>query len=166
MKKQNYVLLFGMLGCVMSLAAFTPLKTTQAIQVKATAPVLLQTDNFTKKPATIGVYYFDGWSGKNRFADDPNEPWAKNAPTHLTRRFVEEFSDREPVWGWRNDELEIMERQIDLAADNGVDFFLFCWYWKDNKGPINVKAIENDHHHTSLELFMKAKTGTASSIAY
>jgi hypothetical protein len=157
MKKQNYVLLFGMLGCVMSLAAITPLKTTQAIQGKAPAPVLLQTDNFTKKPATIGVYYFDGWSGKNRFADDPNEPWAKNAPTHLTRRFVEEFSDREPVWGWRNDELEIMERQIDLAADNGVDFFLFCWYWKDNKGPINVKAIENDHHHKSMELFMKAK---------
>ncbi|NMB35867.1 MAG: hypothetical protein GX989_06235 [Firmicutes bacterium] len=141
----------------MSLAAITPLKTTQAIQVKAPTPVLLQTDNSTKKPATIGVYYFDGWSGKNRFADDPNEPWAKNAPTHLTRRFVEEFSDREPVWGWRNDELEIMERQIDLAADNGVDFFLFCWYWKDNKGPINVKAIENDHHHKSMELFMKAK---------
>lgn len=109
-----------------------------------------------EKPATIGVYYFDGWSGKNRHADNPNEPWAKNAPTHLTRRFVEEFSDREPIWGWRNDTPEIMQRQIDLAADNGVDFFLFCWYWKDNKGPINIEAIEKDHHHTSMELYLKA----------
>jgi hypothetical protein len=116
------------------------------------------TENVKKtKPATIGVYYFDGWSGKNRFADDPNEPWAKNAPTHLSRRLAEEFSDREPVWGWRNDSQEIMERQIDLAADNGVDFFLFCWYWKDNKGSINIEAIEKDHHHKSLELYLKAK---------
>ena len=84
-------------------------------------------ENKNTKPATIGVYYFDGWSGKNRHADNPDEPWAKNAPTHLTRRFVEEFPEREPVWGWRNDDLTIMERQIDLAADNGVDFFLFCW---------------------------------------
>jgi|AGTN01.1.fsa_nt_gi hypothetical protein len=114
-------------------------------------------DSKKEKPATIGVYYFDGWSGKNRQADNPDEPWAKDAPTHLTRRMVEEFSEREPVWGWRNDSQEIMERQIDLAADNGVEFFLFCWYWKDNKGPINIEAIEKDHHHKSLELFMKAK---------
>lgn len=115
--------------------------------------------NFPKKekPATIGVYYFDGWSGKNRYADDPAHPWAKNAPTHLTKRFVEEFPDREPVWGWRNDSPEIMERQIDLAAANGVDFFLFCWYWRDNNGPINVHEIESLPHHTSLELYMKAK---------
>jgi hypothetical protein len=105
----------------------------------------------------VGAYYFDGWAGKNKLADDPNEPWAKNAPTHLTKRFVREFSNREPVWGWRDDTQEIMERQIDLAADNGLDFFLFCWYWKDNKGPINIPAIQKDHHHTSLELYQKAK---------
>lgn len=110
-----------------------------------------------EKPATIGVYYFDGWSGKNRHADDPVHPWAKNAPTHLTKRFVEEFSEREPVWGWRNDSQKIMERQIDLAAENGVDFFLFCWYWKDNKGPININAIENLSLHKSMELYLKAK---------
>jgi hypothetical protein len=110
-----------------------------------------------EKPATIGVYYFDGWSGKNPHADDPAHPWAKNAPTHLTKRFVEEFPEREPVWGWRNDSQEIMERQIDLAAENGVDFFLFCWYWKDNKGLININTIENLSLHKSMELYLKAK---------
>ena len=105
----------------------------------------------------VGAYYFDGWAGKNRHADNPNEPWAKNAPSHLTRRMVEEFADREPVWGWRDDDLEIMERQIDLAADNGIEFFLFCWYWRDNGGPINPAAIENLSLHNSLNLYMKAK---------
>ncbi|MDR1454875.1 MAG: glycoside hydrolase family 99-like domain-containing protein [Tannerella sp.] len=109
------------------------------------------------KPATIGVYYFDGWAGKNKLADDPNEPWAKNAPTHLTQRFVEEFSDRQPLWGWRDDTQEIMERQIDLAADNDVDFFLFCWYWKDDGGVINPQVIENLSLHTSMNLYLKAK---------
>lgn len=105
----------------------------------------------------IGAYYFDGWAGRTIYADDPNEPWAENAPTHLTRRLAEDFADREPVWGWRDDAQDIMERQIDLAADNGIDFFLFCWYWQDNRGPINKEAIENLPEHTSFKLYLKAR---------
>lgn len=105
----------------------------------------------------VGVYYFDGWAGTNKLANNANEPWAKNAPSHLSRRMVEEFPDREPVWGWRDDALEIMERQIDLAADNGIAFFLFCWYWRDTNGPINIEAIKNVSMHTSLNLYLKAK---------
>jgi len=105
----------------------------------------------------VGAYYFDGWAGQNRLANDPNELWAKNAPTHLTRRMVEEFSNREPIWGWRDDAQEIMERQIDIAADHGVEFFLFCWYWRDSNGPINTAAIENLSLHSSLNLYMKAR---------
>lgn len=105
-----------------------------------------------KARATIGAYYFDGWAGRSdRWKDDSE--WAKlNPPTHLTKRFVEEFADREPVWGWRDDSLEIMERQIDLAADGGVTFFAFCWYW--NK---DLKKLGEDPKHIGLDLFLKAK---------
>jgi hypothetical protein len=113
--------------------------------------------NVVQKRATVGAYYFDGWAGSNRRADDPNEPWARNAPVQLTRRMVEEFPDREPVWGWRDDSPEVMERQIDVAADNGLDFFAFCWYWHDNGGPINEKAIREDPKHSGMELFMQAR---------
>ena len=106
---------------------------------------------------TIGAYYFEGWTGRNSSADDPKEPWARNAPAMLRRRMVEEFPQREPVWGWRDDSPEIMEKQITLAADHGLGFFAFCWYWHDNGGPINAKAIEEDPKHTGLELFLKAK---------
>jgi hypothetical protein len=102
--------------------------------------------------ATVGAYYFDGWAGKSeRWKDDPT--WtALNPPTHLTKRMLEEFADREPIWGWRDDSLAVMERQIDLAADNGLAFFAFCWYW--NKDPLKV---EQDPKHTGLQLFLKAK---------
>ena len=129
--------------------------TIAALCVGTACVALKQTQK--RKPATVGVYYFDGWSGQHRLANNPDEPWAKNAPTHLSRRFVEEFPGREPVWGWRNDDLAIMERQIDLAADNGVDFFLFCWYWFDDGKPINIERILKDEKHTSMELYLKAK---------
>lgn len=69
----------------------------------------------------IGAYYFDGWAGNNKKV---NEKWAQNAPTHLTKELALTFNSRQPIWGWRDDKLEIMEKQIDIAAKNGIDFFL------------------------------------------
>ena len=109
-----------------------------------------------ERRAMVGAYYFEGWAGRNRHADGPNEPWARNAPTHLTRRMVEEFPERRPIWGWRDDSREIMERQIDVAADHAIGFFAFCWYWHDDGRPINADAIAQDPKHTGLELFLKA----------
>jgi hypothetical protein len=104
----------------------------------------------------VGAYYFEGWAGRNQLADDPNQPWARNAPTHLTRRMIDEFPGREPIWGWRDDSLQIMERQIDLAANHGLAFFAFCWYWHDNGSAINQRRIQEDPKHTCLDLYLKA----------
>ncbi|MBN2376496.1 MAG: glycoside hydrolase family 99-like domain-containing protein [Sedimentisphaerales bacterium] len=109
-----------------------------------------------KTNVTFGAYYFDGWSGHSRWADDPSQPWAKDAPTHLTKRMLEELPEREPIWGWRDDTAAIMEQQIDLAADHGLSFFAFCWYWHDNGKAINKKAIKEDSKHKGLELYLKA----------
>ena len=105
-----------------------------------------------KPRATVGAYYFDGWAGNSdRWLDDP--AWTKlHPPTHLTKRMIEEFADREPIWGWRDDKLEIMERQIDLAADNGIAFFAFCWYWNND-----AKKLAEDPKHVGLNLFLKAR---------
>ena len=106
----------------------------------------------------LGAYYFAGWSGKCPYDDGTLEnAWAKGMPTHFTKKLATEFSGRTPIWGWRDDSPELMERQIKLASDNGISYFSFCWYWRDNKGPINMKAIENDSKHLPMNLFMKAK---------
>jgi hypothetical protein len=122
-----------------------------------TSLTALAGDEATRPKATLGAYYFDGWAGRHPLADDPKEPWASNAPTHLTRSLTEKFADRTPIWGWRDDSQAIMEQQIDLAADHGLAFFSFCWYWHDDSRPINKKAIAEDPKHTSLELFLKAR---------
>ncbi|MCX7819414.1 MAG: glycoside hydrolase family 99-like domain-containing protein [Kiritimatiellae bacterium] len=99
----------------------------------------------------LGAYYFDGWSGTNRLAGQPGEPWASNAPTHLTRSLATDYSDREPVWGWRSDTAAIMQRQIDLAADHGLSFWAFCWYFHPEPS-----AVAADPKHTGLRLYLAA----------
>jgi hypothetical protein len=112
----------------------------------------------TKPRMKVGAYYFAGWSGKCPYDDGtPEHAWAKGMPTHYTKKLATTYAGRTPIWGWRDDTKELMERQIALAADNGVSYFSFCWYWADNKGPINVAAIENDSKHLPMKLFMQAK---------
>jgi hypothetical protein len=106
----------------------------------------------------LGAYYFAGWAGKCPYDDGtPENAWAKGMPSHFTKMLATEFSGRTPIWGWRDDSQAIMDRQIDLAADNGIAFFSYCWYWADNKGPINASAIEKDSKHLPMYMFMNSK---------
>jgi hypothetical protein len=89
-----------------------------------------------KPKAMVGVYYFDGWSGKT---DD----------IHLPKLLTTEYADRKPVWGWHDDTVEIMQQQIDLCADHDIAFWAFDWYYPegDNKAtPLN----------NALDLYLKA----------
>lgn len=109
----------------------------------------------------LGAYYFAGWAGQSPYDDGaPEHAWAKGMPSHFTKKLATEFAGRTPVWGWRDDTQELMERQIDLAADHGISYFSFCWYWADNKGPINVAAIEKDSKHQPMRMFMQAKNNS------
>lgn len=69
-------------------------------------------------PVTAGAYYFDGWTGQTH---------------HITDRLTTEFAAREPVWGWRDDSPDVMRQQIDFAADYGLAFFSFCWYYPEGE---------------------------------
>ncbi len=66
----------------------------------------------------LGAYYFDGWY--------PNSK-------HITQSLTDSFSDREPKWGWITSTQQAMNDQISEAADAGLSFFSFCWYYTKNK---------------------------------
>lgn len=105
-----------------------------ALLLAMTTSALAATPNARAK---VGAYYFDGWSGGTN-------------QIHLTDRLKTEFAHREPIWGWLDNTPEVMRQQIDLAADHGIAFFSFCWYWPEaaeKKTPLN----------NALELFLGAK---------
>jgi hypothetical protein len=100
----------------------------------------------------IGTYYFGGWAGHKT----GSEAWDKNAPMSSTEKLENQFSNRKPIWGWRDDTDAIMKKQISLASKNGIDCFFFCWYWADNDRSINEKEISQRDLHDSMRRFMKA----------
>ena len=89
-----------------------------------------------KPKATVGAYYFDGWSGKTE-------------AIHLTKLLQTDYADRKPVWGWRDDTLEIMQKQIDFCADHEIAFWAFDWYYPEGK--TKTSPLNN-----ALDLYLKA----------
>lgn len=80
----------------------------------------------------LGAYYFNGWSGKTN----------KN---HLPKKLTDSFSEREPVWGWLTATPSAIQSQIDLAADAGLSFFSFCWYFNP-KDREHMNALNQATH--------------------
>ena len=70
-----------------------------------------------EKNMKLGAYFWDGW-----YAKIP----------HWTDRLMRDFTCREPVWGWQGSTVENMELQINYAADAGLSFFAFDWYYPQN----------------------------------
>ncbi|MBE9667886.1 glycoside hydrolase family 99-like domain-containing protein [Mucilaginibacter boryungensis] len=68
----------------------------------------------------IGAYYFDGWT------KDTNN-------SHLTKSLIEDYSFRKPIWGWVTSKQSIIDAQINAAANAGLSFFSFCWYYNTSK---------------------------------
>ena len=73
-----------------------------------------------KPKATVGAYYFDGWNGVT-------------SQHHITKLLKTEFADRKPVWGWKADTVEIMQKQIDYCADHDIAFWAFDWYYPEGE---------------------------------
>ena len=100
-----------------------------------------KSEDIVKKPKVkAGAYYFDGWSTR-------------------TDRIKSEFADLEPEWGWEAGTQEIMDKQIDYAADNGLAFWAFDWYypesdtWRGKSGYTHLNHPLND----ALGLFLKSE---------
>ena len=77
-----------------------------------------------------------GWSGKT---DE----------IHLTKLLTTEFADRKPIWGWYDDTVKIMQKQIDCCADHGIGFWAFDWYYPGGETKTNPR-------NNALGLYLKA----------
>lgn len=90
----------------------------------------------------VGAWYFGGWSVT---------PDQTGHTFHISPTLTSEYADRMPEWGWREDVPGVMERQIDYAADAGLDFWGICWY---ETGVRKEKVFEE--LNTVFDLFLAA----------
>ncbi|SMD11615.1 glycoside hydrolase family 99-like domain-containing protein [Pedobacter nyackensis] len=84
----------------------------------------------------LGAYYFDGWAGLT---------------PHLTPELANDFPERKPIWGWVTSKQDVIEDQIDLAANSGLSFFSFCWYFT------TIEEFKDNPRNRALSFFLNAK---------
>ena len=100
----------------------------------------------------LGAYYWSGFT----YLDD-----------HYTKRLFSEFSGREPIWGWVEDSVENMEKEINIASENGISFFAFDWYYKHdlfNTGLNNyLKASNNNKLEFLLTVILSGEAAVSES---
>ncbi len=82
-----------------------------------------------KPRAMVGAYYFDGWSGKT---------------SHVTELLQTKYADRKPLWGWKADTVEIIQKQIDYCADHGIAFWAIDWYYPEGENKIRRSTTPSD----------------------
>jgi hypothetical protein len=92
----------------------------------------------TSSKIKVGAFYFDGWTGHNRY--------------QLNSYLINNFPERKPIWGWETSTQDIVDKQIALAASSGISFFNFCWYY-DGK---DKDSIGSDDKNNALRLYLKS----------
>ena len=66
--------------------------------------------------ARLGAFYFDGWtSSLTNF--------------HYSGLLNGQYKDREPLSGWQDSNDCAVEKQLALAHNFGIDFFIYDWYF-------------------------------------
>ncbi|HEY0827735.1 MAG TPA: glycoside hydrolase family 99-like domain-containing protein [Bacilli bacterium] len=110
-------------------------------------------DNQNNQHIDVAAIYFPSWHIDPKNEKLHGKGWTewellKNAkplyPGH--------YQPRIPSWGYFDEaSLEYAEKQIDLAADHGVNVFHVDWYWYENspylQRPLEEGLLKASNHH-------------------
>ncbi len=98
----------------------------------------------TGKKYEVAVYYFP-----NYHRDPLNEKWHGKGWTEwdlvkaAKPRFEGHLQPKIPTWGYFDEsDPNWSAREIGLAADNGIDIFIYDWYWYQSTGPYLQDGLE------------------------
>lgn len=102
------------------------------------------TKEVSQRSYEIAVYYFP-----NYHPDSINSKWHGKGWTEwevvkaAKPRFKGHDQPKIPAWGYFNEaDPKWTAREIDLAADNGIDCFIYDWYWYPNTGQYLQEGLE------------------------
>lgn len=101
----------------------------------------------------VATYYFPNFHVDPRNENIHGKGWTEwNLMKHATSRFIGHHQPKIPLWGYEDEaDPEVMAKKIDVAANHGIDAFIFDWYWYEgsyleralNDGFLKAKNIEN-----------------------
>ncbi len=93
----------------------------------------------------IGCYYFPNYhTGDARNEAHHGRNWSEwELVKHATPRYLGHQLPRRPLWGYEDEKQPaVMARKIDAAANAGIGYFIFDWYYYDD-GPFLARALED-----------------------
>ncbi len=106
--------------------------------------LLVHTAGLRAEDFTVACYYFPNYHpGDARNSARFGPDWSEWELVKAARpRFDGHRQPNVPAWGYTDEsDPKEMARKIDVAADHGIDVFIFDWYWFDD-GPFLEKALE------------------------
>jgi hypothetical protein len=94
----------------------------------------------------VGVYYFPNYHVDPRNEEVHGPGWTEWELVKLARpRFEGHRQPRVPAWGYLDEaDPDVMAMKIDAAADHGIDYWIFDWYWY-NDGPFLNRCLEEGY---------------------
>ncbi|MGQ9731470.1 MAG: glycosyltransferase WbsX family protein [Candidatus Zipacnadales bacterium] len=100
----------------------------------------------TESRYQVGAYYFPNYhvDARNEAVHGPG--WSEWELVKVARpRYEGHYQPRLPVWGYVDEARpSVMEMKIAVAADHGLDFWIFDWYWYDD-GPYLQRCLEDGY---------------------
>jgi len=101
------------------------------------------TDN---KDLQVGAYYFPNYHVDPRNERQFGKGWTEWELVKAAKpRFPGHYQPRVPAWGYQDEaDPAVMEKKIAVAADHGIDYWIFDWYWYDD-GPFLDRCLEEGY---------------------
>ncbi len=135
-----------------------------------------------EKTYQVGAYYFPNYHVDPRNEKRYGKGWTEWELVKAARpRFAGHRQPRVPAWGYVDEaDPGVMEKKIEAAADHGLDYWIFDWYWY-NDGPFLQRCLEQGYfgagnnrrvkfccmwaNHDWVEIF-PARRGVAHDLLY
>lgn len=99
----------------------------------------------TNSDITVACYYFPNYHpGDARNDKNKGKGWSEWALVKAARpRFPGEHQPNIPLWGYGDESKPaVMAQKIEAAADNGINVFIFDWYYY-NDGPFLQGCLDD-----------------------
>lgn len=96
------------------------------------------------KQYEVAVYYFPNYHPDSINAKWHGKGWTEWEVVKAAKpRFPGHEQPKVPSWGYFNEaDPKWAAKEIDLAANNGIDCFIYDWYWYSNTGRYLADGLE------------------------